>query len=163
MKDGEKLSKWQQGLFRYCGLQTKCKSTVPCHMQEELTPCYKQGGYSLQNLWNHSFILLSTDKGLGLNAVPRLGNHSSTTMWPSWSSFRLNWCRLVRHLQDHNFWGWGERWVVYAKKKRGRRKKKYYYSLQIFGHDAQRERSNLSSVLGWNTKALKLQVSKAFP
>lgn len=131
MKDGEKLSKWQPGLFRYCGLQTKCKSTEPCHMQDELTPCYKQGGYSLQNLWNHPFILFSTDRSPGLNAEPRLGYHSSsTTMWPSWSSFRLNQCRL-RHLQDHNFWVWGERWVVYAKKKR-EEEKKYYYFLQIF-------------------------------
>lgn len=157
MKVEEKLSKQeQQELFRYCGLQTKCKSTVACHMQEELTPCYKQGGYRLQNLWNHPFILLSTDKSLGLNAVPRLGYHSSTMMWPSWSSVRLNQCRLVRHLQDHNFWGWGERWVVYAKKKRGRRKKVLLLSSDIQTCNAQRERSNLSSVLGQNAKAPKL-------
>lgn len=104
------------------GCKPNVNPPVPCHMQEELTACYKQSGYSLQNLCNHPFILLSTDKSLGLNAVPRLGYHSSTT-WPSWSSFRLNQCRLARHLQDHKFWGWGERWVVYAKKKRGRRKK----------------------------------------
>lgn len=157
MKDGEKLSKWQQGLFRYCGLQTKCKSTVTCHMQEELTPCYKQGGHSLKICKIILSFYSALVKALAWMQTPGLGTtvHQQRCGPAGWIS--AGWiCKTTTSEAE----GRDELSML---KRRGRRKKSIITLSRYSNVWAQRERSNLSSVLGQNAKAPKLQISKAFP